>query len=210
MNPRFVPCPVAISWRGLHEGAGHVAAATVLDVPVDSSRLHANGGGSTWILGGSARERLLVALAGNAAERLFGVHDSDVRCSLTDYQKAFRYGIEIAREEEHEHRGRDRHEDEGGQKPVSFGPRLMNPTSSLTALDVAGVERNASRVAERIAARWVARAGVLVDAGEREVFELLGRNRRLCRRIAEALEKHGRLDGEEIAAFIEHDARREA
>lgn len=210
--PRFFPVPVAVSWRAFHE-AGHTAAASALGVVVDSASIHEHGG-STWLLGGSARERLLVALAGNAAEGLFDVRDSDIRCSSDDVRKAFLCGIEVARDEEHEYGGEGGQKggQEGGQKPVPVGPRLLNPTSavlaSLTALDVVGVERNASRVAGLLAARWLARAEKLVALAEAEVYGILNTNRRLCRRIAAALEEHGHLDAAEIGAFIEDDDNR--
>lgn len=64
---------------------------------------------------------------------------------------------------------------------------------------VAGISGPAE--AALLARRWVRRAHEIVDEGEVEVHEILSANRRVLRRVAEALEEHGHLDADTIAVL---------
>lgn len=190
-TPRFVRAPVRISWISYHE-AGHVVAAAVLGCPIFSTRIHALGGVTS--VDGDPRELLVCALGGNMAERLFSVKDSDVRCSTDDVRKAFAYGLEIARSEE---RSAPVSVPPSGRKK-SVGANLRQPKRALSAVSISEVESGATAVAERVAARWLARAHVLVDEAEIEVCELLSANRRALGKIAERLEENKQLDAVDI------------
>jgi hypothetical protein len=190
-SPRFVRAPVQISWISYHE-AGHVVAAAVLGCPIFSTRIHALGGVTS--LDGDPRELLICALGGNVAERLFGVRDTDIRCSSDDYKKAFQFGLEVAREEE---RTAPAPVPQTGRKEGRSHDRPC-VARALSAVSVSEVEAGASAVAERVAARWLARAHTLVDLAEVEVCELLSANRRALGKIAERLEENKQLDAVDI------------
>lgn len=198
-QPRFVTAPVVISWQAFHE-AGHVVTAAVLGCPVLSTKIH-GGGGSTFA-SGDPRDMLLIALGGHAAEYVLDVRDLDIRCSASDYKKAFECAIEVARHEERTVPGR---KDPGAKLPQ--GKRAPKAAAravrALSPVSVAEVEAGAAAVAERVAARWVARAHVLVDAAEVEVRELLDGNRRALRLIAERLETNQHLDAVDIIAIAD-------
>lgn len=180
--PLFFPVPVAVSLRSYHEG-GHTIVGSEVGAGVHYASVHEHGGVTS--VDGSPRELLLCALAGNVAERLFGVHDSDVRCSRDDFAKAFKYAVAIAADED--------------------GAALGSESFHAAAADL-----DPDEAAAALARRWVERAHVLVAEAELEVYGILNEHRRTLRRIAEGLELHGHLDAGEIAGLIEHDRRRSA
>jgi hypothetical protein len=192
--PRFVAFRHRGSWRARHE-AGHIAVAVRLGCPVYSARIDERGGVTS--VGGDPRDLILISLGGCAAERVLGDRDSDIRCSASDYEKAYRYGIEVARSEE---RSAPVSVPPSGQprKETGHGGPI---TPTLSAVSVAEVESGADRVAAAVAARWLARAHVLVDAAEVEVFELLSADRRGLGLIAERLEQHRNLDAIDVIAI---------
>ena len=183
---------VALSWQAWHE-TGHVFAAEALGVAVRSVRIgRPHEGGATDVGSVGPRQRLLIALGGLGAEKILSPRTLFVACSRSDLRAAYAAAFDLAAGEEQTTR------------PAS-GPRAALARSDAPVMTAPGWQRvkaAAEARAEAVLTRRTARAHEIVDAGEAEVLELLGRNRIVLRTVAAGLQERGHLDAEQVAVLV--------
>lgn len=152
-------------------------------------------GAQTHVEGLDAKESILVALGGYAAELLLVPDVADVWRSLRDYEEAFRYAFVVAKEEEH----------------AAIPGATREPSGPAAVERLAQISDEDRRAAiERLVSRRGIRAAELVHEAEVEVHELLGANRVFLRFVAARLEEYGQhFDGDACAALLAEGAERQ-